>query len=73
MRMASVSKDRAEDVRQELARRNAIETDFHIIENGASVLIPIRDVISNEELLSLGLDIVEGEPWTKEARSDAIR
>ena len=62
MRMARVGKERAESVRQELARRDAVKVDFHIEELEGQVLIPISDEISDQELLALEVDIVEGDP-----------
>jgi len=62
MRMARVGKERAESVRQELARRDAVKVDFHIEELEGTVLIPISDEISDQELLALDVDIVEGDP-----------
>jgi tRNA wybutosine-synthesizing protein 2 len=62
MRMAKVGKERAESVRKELARRNAVRVDFHIEEVGGQVLIPISDEVSDQELLAFGVEIVEGEP-----------
>jgi tRNA wybutosine-synthesizing protein 2 len=60
--MAGVGKERAESVRQELARRNAVKLDFHIEEFEGKVLIPISDGISDQELLALGVDVVDGDP-----------
>jgi tRNA wybutosine-synthesizing protein 2 len=62
MRMARVGKERAESVRQELARRDAVNMDFHIEEFEDDVLIPISKKISDQELLALGIDIIEGDP-----------
>ncbi len=61
MRLAKVGKERAESVRLELARRNAVRLDFRIEEAGNQVLIPVNDGISDEELLTWGAEIVQGE------------
>jgi tRNA wybutosine-synthesizing protein 2 len=62
MRMARVRRERAESVRQELARRDAVDMDFQIAEFEDDVLIPISEKISEKELLALDVDIVEGDP-----------
>ena len=62
MRMASVGKEKAEEVRQELFRRDAVRTDFQIIEIGGQVLIPVNEKISDRELLDLGADVADGKP-----------
>jgi tRNA wybutosine-synthesizing protein 2 len=62
MRMARVGKQRAEDVRQELSRRDAVRTEFHILEVGDQVLIPVNERISDQELVALGADVAEGDP-----------
>jgi tRNA wybutosine-synthesizing protein 2 len=62
MRMARVRRERAEGIRVELARRNAVRQDFRIEESEGHVLIPVSDTISDQELLSLGVELVLGEP-----------
>ena len=62
MRMARVGKERAESVRLELARRDAVDIDYCIDEVGGKVLIPVTDGISDQELYALGVDVVYGDP-----------
>ena len=62
MRMARIGKERAEGVRRELARRDAVRTDFRIEDIEGQVLIPVKDDVSDHELLAMGADVVHGEP-----------
>jgi tRNA wybutosine-synthesizing protein 2 len=62
MRMAKVGRERAEEARRELSQRDAVRTDFQIIEAGNNVLIPVNENVSDRTLLEMGMEIAEAEP-----------
>ncbi len=81
VRAVKVRKDRAEEVRYQLNRRGLVVKEVRIEVTQGMVLIPVRDALTDDMALGLGLEVVQmtgrgrscfRDHWREIARSVAV-
>jgi len=60
MRLARVQRERAEEARRALSSMDAVRRDREILEEGDSILIPLRGESATSLAMDLGFEVVEG-------------